>query len=147
MFLSPPLRSTFFRGSVLQRVWGLWDLGMGSFLGKGWWGELGGEHGHPMPPGRVWFSSFPAEQMDELLQRCFLHALKCRVKKADLPLLTSTFLGSHVFSCWYGRHGVGRSREGLGPTPWWWDRTGLVGASVEGHAEKEWNRGLMCQIK
>ncbi|KAF6074409.1 eukaryotic translation initiation factor 2D [Phyllostomus discolor] len=39
------------------------------------------------------------EQMDELLQRCFLHALKCRVTKADLPLLTSTFLGSHVFSC------------------------------------------------
>ncbi|XP_016070740.1 PREDICTED: eukaryotic translation initiation factor 2D isoform X3 [Miniopterus natalensis] len=39
------------------------------------------------------------EQMDELLQRCFLHALKCRVKKADLPLLTSTFLGSHMFSC------------------------------------------------
>ncbi|XP_045392549.1 eukaryotic translation initiation factor 2D isoform X3 [Lemur catta] len=42
---------------------------------------------------------FLAEQMDELLQRCFLHALKCRVKKADLPLLTSTFLGSHMFSC------------------------------------------------
>uniref|UniRef100_A0A452TCQ6 Eukaryotic translation initiation factor 2D n=2 Tax=Ursus maritimus TaxID=29073 RepID=A0A452TCQ6_URSMA len=39
------------------------------------------------------------EQMDELLQRCFLHALKCQVKKADLPLLTSTFLGSHMFSC------------------------------------------------
>nr|XP_055089613.1 eukaryotic translation initiation factor 2D isoform X2 [Symphalangus syndactylus] len=39
------------------------------------------------------------EQMDELLQHCFLHALKCRVKKADLPLLTSTFLGSHMFSC------------------------------------------------
>nr|XP_031294547.1 eukaryotic translation initiation factor 2D isoform X1 [Camelus dromedarius] len=39
------------------------------------------------------------EQMDELLQRCFLHALKCRVKKADLPLLTSTLLGSHMFSC------------------------------------------------
>ncbi|XP_045439020.1 eukaryotic translation initiation factor 2D isoform X2 [Pipistrellus kuhlii] len=39
------------------------------------------------------------EQMDELLQQCFLHALKCRVKKTDLPLLTSTFLGSHVFSC------------------------------------------------
>ncbi|PNJ00408.1 EIF2D isoform 5, partial [Pan troglodytes] len=38
------------------------------------------------------------EQMDELLQQCFLHALKCRVKKADLPLLTSTFLGSHMFS-------------------------------------------------
>uniref|UniRef100_G3RGZ7 Eukaryotic translation initiation factor 2D n=1 Tax=Gorilla gorilla gorilla TaxID=9595 RepID=G3RGZ7_GORGO len=39
------------------------------------------------------------EQMDELLQQCFLYALKCRVKKADLPLLTSTFLGSHMFSC------------------------------------------------
>ncbi|XP_048962834.1 eukaryotic translation initiation factor 2D isoform X6 [Canis lupus dingo] len=39
------------------------------------------------------------EQMDELLQRCFLHALKCQVKKADLPLLTSTFLGNHMFSC------------------------------------------------
>ncbi|KAI5766260.1 EIF2D [Gulo gulo luscus] len=39
------------------------------------------------------------EQMDELLQRCFLHALKCQVKKADLPLLTSTFLGSYMFSC------------------------------------------------
>ncbi|XP_004685627.1 PREDICTED: eukaryotic translation initiation factor 2D isoform X1 [Condylura cristata] len=39
------------------------------------------------------------EQMDELLQQCFLHALKCRVKKADLPLLSSTFLGSHMFSC------------------------------------------------
>lgn len=39
------------------------------------------------------------EQMDELLERCFLHALKCRLKKADLPLLTSTLLGSHMFSC------------------------------------------------
>ncbi|XP_067585278.1 eukaryotic translation initiation factor 2D isoform X5 [Pseudorca crassidens] len=39
------------------------------------------------------------EQMDELLQRCFLCALKYRVKKADLPLLTSTLLGSHMFSC------------------------------------------------
>uniref|UniRef100_A0A8C3YFT4 Eukaryotic translation initiation factor 2D n=1 Tax=Catagonus wagneri TaxID=51154 RepID=A0A8C3YFT4_9CETA len=39
------------------------------------------------------------EQMDELLERCFVHALKCRVKKADLPLLTSTLLGSHMFSC------------------------------------------------
>ncbi|XP_006887994.1 PREDICTED: eukaryotic translation initiation factor 2D isoform X1 [Elephantulus edwardii] len=38
-------------------------------------------------------------QMDELLQRCFLHALKSQVKKADLPLLTSTLLGSHMFSC------------------------------------------------
>ncbi|CAO2636790.1 Eukaryotic translation initiation factor 2D [Lemmus lemmus] len=41
----------------------------------------------------------PSEQMDELLQQCFLHALKSRVKKADLPLLTSTLLGSHMFSC------------------------------------------------
>lgn len=72
--------------------------------------------------------------MDELLQRCFLHALKCRVKKADLPLLTSTFLGSHMFSCWYGRHGVGRL-GGLGSPPY-----SLVvgqnradGALVEGH--------------
>ncbi|KAM5202348.1 eukaryotic translation initiation factor 2D isoform 3-T3 [Hipposideros larvatus] len=39
------------------------------------------------------------EQMDELLQRCFFQALKCQVKKADLPLLTSTFLGSHMYSC------------------------------------------------
>ncbi|XP_058396166.1 eukaryotic translation initiation factor 2D isoform X1 [Diceros bicornis minor] len=39
------------------------------------------------------------EQMDELLQQCFLQALKCRVRKADLPLLTSTLLGSHMFSC------------------------------------------------
>ncbi|XP_055974925.1 eukaryotic translation initiation factor 2D [Sorex fumeus] len=39
------------------------------------------------------------EQMDELLLQCFLHALKYRVKKADLPLLTSTLLGSHMFSC------------------------------------------------
>ncbi|XP_043820469.1 eukaryotic translation initiation factor 2D [Dromiciops gliroides] len=39
------------------------------------------------------------EQMDELLLRCFFHALKCRVTKADLPLLTSTFLGSHMYSC------------------------------------------------
>ncbi|KAM5238606.1 eukaryotic translation initiation factor 2D isoform 1-T1 [Ctenodactylus gundi] len=39
------------------------------------------------------------EQMDKVLEQCFLHALKCRVKKADLPLLTSTFLGSHMFSC------------------------------------------------
>ncbi|XP_051059921.1 eukaryotic translation initiation factor 2D isoform X2 [Phodopus roborovskii] len=39
------------------------------------------------------------EQMDELLHWCFLHALKSRVKRADLPLLTSTLLGSHMFSC------------------------------------------------
>lgn len=38
--------------------------------------------------------------MDNLLLRCFLHALKSKVKKADLPLLTSTFLRNHMFSCW-----------------------------------------------
>ncbi|XP_059535081.1 eukaryotic translation initiation factor 2D-like isoform X3 [Myotis daubentonii] len=45
------------------------------------------------------YSKTLQKQMDELLQQCFLHALKCRVKKTDLPLLTSAFLGSHVFSC------------------------------------------------
>ncbi|XP_041091899.1 eukaryotic translation initiation factor 2D-like isoform X3 [Polyodon spathula] len=39
------------------------------------------------------------EQMDELLLQCFLHALKTKVKKSDLPLLTSTFLRNHMFSC------------------------------------------------
>lgn len=43
----------------------------------------------------------PAEQMDALFSQCFFHALKCKVKKSDLPLLTSTFLRSHMFSCWY----------------------------------------------
>lgn len=51
----------------------------------------------------------PAEQMDALFNQCFFHALKCKVKKSDLPLLTSTFLGSHMVSCWY----VGRR--------WNWD--------------------------
>ncbi|XP_041083712.1 eukaryotic translation initiation factor 2D isoform X2 [Polyodon spathula] len=41
----------------------------------------------------------PQEQMDELLLQCFLHALKIKVKKSDLPLLTSTFLRNHMFSC------------------------------------------------
>lgn len=41
----------------------------------------------------------PQEQMDALLLQCFLHALKSKVKKADLPLLTSTFLRLHMFSC------------------------------------------------
>ncbi|XP_067913387.1 eukaryotic translation initiation factor 2D isoform X2 [Heterodontus francisci] len=39
------------------------------------------------------------EQMDELLLQCFLHALKFKVKKADLPLLTSTFLKVHIYPC------------------------------------------------
>lgn len=41
----------------------------------------------------------PQEQMDELLLQCFLHALKIKVKKSDLPLLTSTFLRNHMFAC------------------------------------------------
>uniref|UniRef100_A0A665T0C4 Eukaryotic translation initiation factor 2D n=1 Tax=Echeneis naucrates TaxID=173247 RepID=A0A665T0C4_ECHNA len=37
--------------------------------------------------------------MDALLVQCFLHALKSKVKKPELPLLTSTFLRNHMFSC------------------------------------------------
>nr|XP_033773810.1 eukaryotic translation initiation factor 2D isoform X2 [Geotrypetes seraphini] len=39
------------------------------------------------------------ELMDELLLQCFFQALKSRVKKLDLPLLTSTFLRNYMFSC------------------------------------------------
>uniref|UniRef100_A0A674JLA8 Eukaryotic translation initiation factor 2D n=1 Tax=Terrapene triunguis TaxID=2587831 RepID=A0A674JLA8_9SAUR len=39
------------------------------------------------------------ERMDELLHQCFFHALKCKVKKSELPLLTSTFLRNYMFSC------------------------------------------------
>ncbi|KAK9514829.1 hypothetical protein VZT92_025516 [Zoarces viviparus] len=39
------------------------------------------------------------EIMDALLLQCFLHALKKKVKKSELPLLTSTFLRNHMFSC------------------------------------------------
>lgn len=79
--------------------------------------------------------------MDELLQRCFLHALKCRVKKADLPLLTSTFLGSHMFSCWYGRVVWAGGRVWVCLTPCWWARTGLMGALVRDTLWKERSRG------
>uniref|UniRef100_A0A8D3CJG5 Eukaryotic translation initiation factor 2D n=1 Tax=Scophthalmus maximus TaxID=52904 RepID=A0A8D3CJG5_SCOMX len=41
----------------------------------------------------------PQEIMDALLVQCFLHALKSKVKKSELPLLTSTFLRIHMFSC------------------------------------------------
>ncbi|NXP82433.1 EIF2D factor, partial [Ramphastos sulfuratus] len=44
-------------------------------------------------------SRTPQEQMDALFHQCFFHALKCKVKKSELPLLTSTFLRSHMFSC------------------------------------------------
>ncbi|XP_059188695.1 eukaryotic translation initiation factor 2D [Centropristis striata] len=39
------------------------------------------------------------ETMDGLLLQCFLHALKSKVKKSELPLLTSTFLRNHMFAC------------------------------------------------
>uniref|UniRef100_A0A3B4UML8 Eukaryotic translation initiation factor 2D n=1 Tax=Seriola dumerili TaxID=41447 RepID=A0A3B4UML8_SERDU len=41
----------------------------------------------------------PQEIMDALLVQCFLHALKSKVKKSELPLLTSTFLRNHMFAC------------------------------------------------
>uniref|UniRef100_A0A673LTV0 Eukaryotic translation initiation factor 2D n=1 Tax=Sinocyclocheilus rhinocerous TaxID=307959 RepID=A0A673LTV0_9TELE len=44
-------------------------------------------------------SRSPQEQMDELLLQCFLHALKTKVKKSQLPLLTSNFLRNHMVSC------------------------------------------------
>ncbi|XP_036434949.1 eukaryotic translation initiation factor 2D [Colossoma macropomum] len=44
-------------------------------------------------------SRSPQEQMDSLLFQCFLHALKSKVKKSELPLLTGTFLRKHMASC------------------------------------------------
>jgi len=44
---------------------------------------------------------FHAEKMDELLTWCFMCALKTRVKKSDLPLLTSNFFSNYVQPCWY----------------------------------------------
>ncbi|XP_004070820.1 eukaryotic translation initiation factor 2D [Oryzias latipes] len=41
----------------------------------------------------------PQEEMDALLLQCFFHALKSKVRKSELPLLTSTFLRNHMFSC------------------------------------------------
>ncbi|KAM8976357.1 eukaryotic translation initiation factor 2D [Pelodytes ibericus] len=41
----------------------------------------------------------PQEAMDCLLNQCFFYALKFKVKKSDLPLLTSTFLRNFLFSC------------------------------------------------
>ncbi|KAK3540250.1 hypothetical protein QTP70_028443 [Hemibagrus guttatus] len=40
-----------------------------------------------------------SQQMDSLLFQCFLHALKSKVKKSELPLLTGTFLRKHMASC------------------------------------------------
>ncbi|XP_072537162.1 eukaryotic translation initiation factor 2D isoform X2 [Salminus brasiliensis] len=44
-------------------------------------------------------SRSPQEQMDSLLYQCFLHALKIKLKKSELPLLTGTFLRKHMASC------------------------------------------------
>ncbi|XP_051965004.1 eukaryotic translation initiation factor 2D [Xyrauchen texanus] len=44
-------------------------------------------------------SRSPQEKMDALLLQCFLHALKTKVKKSELPLLTSTFLRNHMVAC------------------------------------------------
>ncbi|KAF4070573.1 hypothetical protein AMELA_G00286890 [Ameiurus melas] len=44
-------------------------------------------------------SRSPQQQMDSLLLQCFLHALKSKVKKSELPLLTGTFLRKHMTSC------------------------------------------------
>ncbi|CAL8367753.1 unnamed protein product [Lota lota] len=41
----------------------------------------------------------PQDEMDALLLQCFLHALKSKVKKSELPLLTSSFLRNHMFPC------------------------------------------------
>uniref|UniRef100_S4RKB7 Eukaryotic translation initiation factor 2D n=1 Tax=Petromyzon marinus TaxID=7757 RepID=S4RKB7_PETMA len=38
-------------------------------------------------------------EMDELLLQCCLRAIKCRLKKSDLPLLTSTFFSVHLIPC------------------------------------------------
>ncbi|XP_053562567.1 eukaryotic translation initiation factor 2D [Bombina bombina] len=41
----------------------------------------------------------PQEAMDSLLNQCFFHALKHKVKKSDLPLLTSSFLRNFLLPC------------------------------------------------
>lgn len=101
-------------------------------VGSGW--RWAGSARHLYPPRRMRFCLLLAEQMDELLQQCFLHALKCRVKKTDLPLLTSTFLSSHVFSCWYGRHvWVGGGQAQSLPYSLVVGQDRANGALVEGH--------------
>nr|XP_020666327.1 eukaryotic translation initiation factor 2D [Pogona vitticeps] len=56
------------------------------------------EEDHPDVPQEAENRS-PQEQMDALLHQCFFHALKCKVKKSELPLLTSTFLRNYMFLC------------------------------------------------
>lgn len=40
----------------------------------------------------------PVQEMDNLLEYCFLKACKTCLKKADLPIITSTFFKNHVIS-------------------------------------------------
>ncbi|XP_045913489.1 eukaryotic translation initiation factor 2D isoform X2 [Micropterus dolomieu] len=61
--------------------------------------EEKGEKGNEEEEGNQDDQKMPQEIMDALLLQCFLHALKSKVKKSELPLLTSTFLRNHMFSC------------------------------------------------
>ncbi|KAL8179072.1 UNVERIFIED_CONTAM: Eukaryotic translation initiation factor 2D [Gekko kuhli] len=57
------------------------------------------EDGNLDVPQELEDSRSPQEQMDALLHQSFFHALKCKVKKSELPLLTSTFLRNYMYSC------------------------------------------------
>uniref|UniRef100_A0A8D0A2T6 Eukaryotic translation initiation factor 2D n=1 Tax=Sander lucioperca TaxID=283035 RepID=A0A8D0A2T6_SANLU len=59
--------------------------------------EEKGDKGNEEEEGNQDDQKMPQELMDALLLQCFLHALKSKVKKTDLPLLTSTFLRNHMF--------------------------------------------------
>ncbi|XP_078111393.1 eukaryotic translation initiation factor 2D [Sander vitreus] len=61
--------------------------------------EEKGDKGNEEEEGNQDDQKMPQEIMDALLLQCFLHALKSKVKKTDLPLLTSTFLRNHMFAC------------------------------------------------
>lgn len=45
-------------------------------------------------------SSPPVSDMDSLLMWCFLFALRARVRRSDLPLLTSTLYSELMQQCW-----------------------------------------------
>ncbi|XP_034733374.1 eukaryotic translation initiation factor 2D [Etheostoma cragini] len=61
--------------------------------------EEEGDKGNEEEDGNQDDQKMPQEVMDALLLKCFLHALKSKVKKTELPLLTSTFLRNHMFAC------------------------------------------------
>ena len=42
----------------------------------------------------------PVTVMDNLLTECFLQALKTKLTKDDVPMLTSTFYRSHMLDLW-----------------------------------------------